>query len=291
MYKTFTVTPIYDKLLRGDEKMPVGLYHLHLLTAAQLTRLHYSPGSYKAIRQRLNNLADEGYVVIDAVPAKFTRGPNYYTLGANGIRYLTEVGLSAGKSLRASKETGKSYLHIQHLIELNDVFIAALRLPTLDPRLYVSDYTHERELKRTPYKVMLQGQTYGLVPDGFLKFNVRRDGQTDLSLPVLLEHDRGWEREKQFKTKIAAYRAFITSGAYKEQFHVGTITVIFTTFKDMERVAAMRRWTWDEVQSDQELAGRFRFALLPAAPEPRNLLFDKRWYTLASDQPVALLEG
>src|SRR5437016_7369815 len=98
MSKAFIITHIYDKLLRGDDKLPVGLYHLHLLTAAQLTRLHYSQGSYKYVRQHLNDLADNGYVVIDAVPAKFTRGPNYYTLGTNGIRYLTEVGLDAGKS-------------------------------------------------------------------------------------------------------------------------------------------------------------------------------------------------
>ncbi len=40
MSKAFTITPILDKLMRGDEQTPVGLYHLHLLTAAQLTRLH-----------------------------------------------------------------------------------------------------------------------------------------------------------------------------------------------------------------------------------------------------------
>ncbi len=291
MSKAFTITPIYDRLLRGSDTLPVGLYHLHLLTAAQLTRLHYSPGSYKAIRQRLKVLADEGYVVIDAIPEKFHRGPNYYTLGAKGIRYLAEIGLEVDKSVRASKETGKGYMHIRHMIELNDVFIAALRLSTLDPRLYIADYRHERELKRMPYKTMAQGATYGLVPDGFLKFNVRREGQTDLSLPLLLEHDRGWEREAQFKQKLRAYRAFVQSGAYKQQFDVAGITIAFTTFKDMDRVAAMRRWTWDEVHSDPELIGKFRFALLPAPPEPQHVLFEKRWYTLLSDQPIALLEG
>ncbi len=229
--------------------------------------------------------------MIDAIPEKFTRGPNIYSLGTKGIQYLRDMGLEVDKSMRASKETSKGYMHIRHLLELNDVFIAALRISTLDPRLFIAEYIHERELKRTPYKTMVHGATYGLVPDGFLKFNVRREGQADLSLPVLLEHDRGWEREKQFKQKLAAYRAFIAGGAYKEQFHVGTITVIFTTFKDIQRVADMRRWTWDETNSDSELVTRFRFALLPQPPEPQHLLFDKRWYTLASDQPIALLEG
>src|SRR5712691_5716850 len=285
MSKAFTITPIYDLLLRGSEAMPVGLYHLHLLTAAQLTRLHYSPGSYKAIRQRLKILADEGYVVIDAIPEKFHRGPNYYTLGAKGIRYLAEIGLEVDKSMRAGKETGKGYMHIRHMIELNDVFIAALRLTTVDPRFYVADYEHERTLKRRPYSVTLSGQTFRLVPDGFFDFHLRRPGLSDLSLPLLLEHDRGWEREAQFKQKLRAYRAFVQSGAYKQQFDVAGITVALTTFKDMQRVAAMRRWTWDEVHSDPELIGKFRFALLPAPPEPQHLLFEKRWYTLVNDQP------
>src|SRR5437660_9665061 len=118
MTKPFTITPIYDKLLRGSETMPVGLYHLHLLTAAQLTRLHYSPGSYKYVRQHLNDLADNSYVVIDAVPKKFTRGPNIYSLGVKGIQYLRDIGLDVDKSVRAAKETGKGYQHIEHLLEL-----------------------------------------------------------------------------------------------------------------------------------------------------------------------------
>ena len=289
MSKAFTITPILDKLLRGDEQMPVGIYHLHLLTAAQLTRLHYSPGSYKTVRQRLRVLADEGYVMIDAIPEKFTRGPNYYTLGARGIRYLSDLGLEVGASTRASKETNKGYLHLNHLMELNDVLIAALRVSALDARLHVPEYRHERALKRESYKTMVYGATYGLVPDGFVDFHVRREGLADLRLPVLIEHDRGWERERQFKQKIAAYRAYIQNEAYKQQFGVGNVTVMVTTFTDMKRVAVLRKWTWDELHTDPVTAGRFRFALLPKPPEPSQLLLDKRWYTLASDQPIALL--
>jgi len=29
MSKAFTITPILDKLMRGDEQTPVGRYHLH----------------------------------------------------------------------------------------------------------------------------------------------------------------------------------------------------------------------------------------------------------------------
>ena len=78
-----------------------------------------------------------------------------------------------------------------------------------------------------------------------------KDGPSpaDLRLPVLLEHDRGFERERQFKQKIAAYRAYLNSGAYKEQFGISNITIIVTTFTDMQRVADLRQWTWDELRA------------------------------------------
>jgi hypothetical protein len=55
-------------------------------------------------------------------------------------------------ALRASKETQKGYLHIEHLLELNDILIAALKVLTLDSRLYVARYEHERELNRHCYR-------------------------------------------------------------------------------------------------------------------------------------------
>ena len=52
----------------------------------------------------------------------------------------------------------------------------------------------------------------------------------------------------------------------------------------------MREWTRQELGTDH-IAGYFLFAELPLAPEPQHLMFDRHWYTLANDQPIALLEG
>lgn len=60
--KSFHITPVYDLLLRGSATMPVGLYHLHIATAEQLTRLHYKPGMLKTVKARLKMLADHGYI-------------------------------------------------------------------------------------------------------------------------------------------------------------------------------------------------------------------------------------
>lgn len=62
MSKPFSITPVYDLLLRGSSTTPVGLYQLQIATAAQLTRLHYSPGSIKTVKARLKTLVDNGYI-------------------------------------------------------------------------------------------------------------------------------------------------------------------------------------------------------------------------------------
>lgn len=78
MSKVFAITPVHDLLLRGTQDMPIGLYHLHLATAEQLTRLHYKPGMLKTVSKRLKVLVDNGYVQADSVPTKFMKSPYYY---------------------------------------------------------------------------------------------------------------------------------------------------------------------------------------------------------------------
>src|ERR1700693_4362113 len=132
--KAFAITPVYDLLLRGSPNMPIGLYHLHLATTEQLTRLHYKPGMLKTVSKRLKVLVDNGFIQADCIPTKLFKGPYYYALAAKGMRYLSDIGMDTDISFRASKEVSESYLHLRHALELNDVFIAALRLKFTHPQ-------------------------------------------------------------------------------------------------------------------------------------------------------------
>lgn len=287
--KPFAITPVYDLLLRGSSDIPIGLYHLHLATAEQLTRLHYKAGMLKTVSKRLKALVVNGFVQADCIPTKFFKSPYYYTLATKGMRYLETIGLDIDTSFRASKEVSESYLHIRHALELNDVLIAALRLKFADERYYLARFVHERTLKRTPYKVSMNGHQVSLIPDGFLDFHVRRPGLPDLSLPLILEHDRGTEQQEHFRRRIRAYKSFLGAGAYKQLVGTERITVAFTTFVSSKRVAQMREWTKVELLAEPQLAGMFIFAELPRPLEPQNLMFDHRWLTLSNDQPIALL--
>jgi hypothetical protein len=90
--KPFTVTPVYDLLLRGGQDMQVGLYQLHLATAEQLTVLHYKPGMLKTVKKRLKMLVNNGFIQADCIPTKRFKSPYYYTLDTKGMRYLESIG-------------------------------------------------------------------------------------------------------------------------------------------------------------------------------------------------------
>src|SRR5690242_3856252 len=126
--RPFRLSPTHDRLLRGSTAIPFGLYQLHVATCDQLTRLHYRPASRKFVQKQLKALCDHGYVQADAVPTKRFKSPYYYTLGQKGIHYLAAVGLGVSDALRASKEVDKSWLFLEHTLELNDVLISAALL-------------------------------------------------------------------------------------------------------------------------------------------------------------------
>jgi hypothetical protein len=264
--------------------MPIGLYHLLLATTEQLTRLHYKPGMHKTVLRRLKVLADNGYIQANSIPTKPFKSPYYYTLDSKGVRYLESIGLDTDPSFRVSKEVSGSYLHLRHALELNDVFVAALKLKYQHPDYYLSRFIHERVLKRNPYKA--QGVTF--IPDGLVDIRQRSTG---LCLSLILEHDRGTEQQEHFRRRIRAYSAFLNSGAYKQLLGTERVTIAFTTFVSMKRVMLMRAWTDAELQADAQLHNMFVFAELPRPLEAHHLLFDNRWLTLNSDQPIALLGG
>jgi hypothetical protein len=282
MTKTFAITPTRDLLLRGSQDMPIGLYHLHIATAEQLTRLHYKPGMIKTVKQRLKALADNGFIQADSVPTKLMRSPYYYALAAKGMHYLDTIGFDTNPSFRASKEVSESYLHIRHALEVNDILIAALRLKHTHPAFYLARFVHERTLKHMKVSP---------IPDGFLDVRKRRMGMPELSLALILEHDRGTEQQEHFRRRIRAYKTFLANKGQVQVFGVEAVTVIFTTFIGSKRVQQMREWTKIELHSEPTLINMFLFADLPKPLEPTNLLLERRWYTPLHDTPIALLEG
>lgn len=284
----FHITPVYDVLLRGNEAVPYGLYHLHFLTAEQITRLYYSPNSLKYVQKHLRELAEHGYIQIDATPVKH-RGPNgiyfsplyYYALGTAGMRYLQKLGLDIHDSFRASREVDKHSLFLEHTFELNDVLIAAIKIgaPYQLERLQ-----HDRLLKRDPLVVKIGHKAVKLIPDAFLTF-----GFEGRHLPLNIEHDRSTEQEQHFKRRIRVYIEAIKGGVIQKRFAVRKVTVAFTTFAGEKRLHQMRQWTLEELGKESwEIGSVFAFANLAQKPDGKVWL-EACWYLPYDQPPFALL--
>lgn len=251
----FVITSAHDKLLRS-------LHRLYMLTARQLTTLHYSPGTINTVKERLKTLGDSGYVQAREIPSTQMRMPFYYTLGKEGMRYLESVGCDMPESWRASKEADKHALFVEHTLELNDLLISALLLRG-NARLH--SLTHERVLKRQPYKASWNGGTFTVIPDAFLDFYVTVDGVVR-RMPVLLEHDRGTEEQSYFRRRIRAYMMLLKTGSYQQLFGANAVTVAFTTFQGEGRAEQMGKWALLELEPS--LVGLFRFVSLTPPLDP-----------------------
>jgi Replication-relaxation len=260
--QTLCITSSYDILLRGTPQVPAGLYQLQLLTARQLTRLHYSAGSLTTVKARLKTLTTSGFVQSDVIPSRRWRTPYYYTLGKAGVKYLESVGCDVSESWRAGKEVNQHALFVEHTLELNDVLISALLLHRDEPGVTLRGFEHERSLKRHPYQASWQGQTFTVIPDAFLDFHAVVDGSLR-RMPILLEHDRGTEEQFYFRRRIRAYLMFLKSGTYQQTFGTNAVTIAFTTFQGERRVEQMQRWTRIELKNEPTSLGElFRFVAL-----------------------------
>lgn len=293
--KPFAVTPVYDILLRGNSDIPIGLYHLHLATAEQLCWLHYSPGSLTTVKARLLTLSDWDFVQSDGIPTRRGRSPYYYVLGNEGIAYLHSIGFDVGESLRASKETDKSYLHIQHTQDRNDVLIAAALLKRTMPVYYLDSFIHERLLKRKPFKGVWQGEKFTLIPDAFLDFRRVLDDGGQRRMPILLEHDGGTEEQRHFRQRIRACIMMLRAEAQNEWFGIKAVTIAFMTFEGELRREQMRDWTRRELTVTNEpksIRMVFCFASMSQPLDPQHLWLEPCWYTpYDEDQPLTLLTG
>ncbi len=297
------ITPIYDLLLRGSERVPIGLFHLQLATAEQLCRLHYKPGVLKAVKARLKDLADNGFVQANAIPIKHTTGTKvhfsplyYYTLAQKGMRYLEHLGMDVHSSWRASKEVDKHGIFVTHTLELNDILIAAALLNRVDSRYHLDSFLHERVIKRRPIKVTWNDvgtkQRLNLIPDAFLDLRYTAPDGSKRRMPMLLEHDRGTEEQFFFRRKIRAYLTLLKSEAYKQLFQVGTITILFTTFVGDQRLKQMRAWTREELAETNESRNTgfmFYFAAFEPPITPEQVWLMNNWHLSYDGEPINLL--
>lgn len=290
------ITKPYSMLLLGDgEAVPYGLCHVGMARADQLCQLlGYSPKSIKLIKARLKDLVDHHYLQEDWTPTRLLREPYHYTLDTKGIAYVREAGIDIASSLRADKETGKSYLFVKHTLGVVDIVVAATMLTRAVPGYILARFISERDLKARPLNVQWSGTSLLLVPDAFLEFRQMLPDGRDRYMPLFVEHDCGTEQRQHFRRRIRAYIALLKSGMYQEAFGVKSITIAFTTFEGEKRCEHMREWTRAELAATNEpmsIGMAFCFTSQVQPLDPKHLWLEPCWYAPYEGYPPLALLG
>jgi hypothetical protein len=244
----------YQKILQA-------INELSLLNAEQITRLYYLAGSLITVKNRLTALKQEKYIDFLKLPTTEGNAPYLYFLARKGRRHFREHDEDVKDYYRPSKEKEKHYFSLMHLLELNDVLIAAKMVPKYSPAYTLVELLHDIDLQHDPFyvtverssKARVEGviketwreETVAVIPDALLEY--RRTPSVISGKPydrvgLWLEHNRTGGA-KRFKQKIRAIMEVIGSGAYRKLLDVALIKVAFTTSGGEYRKRKLRTWT------------------------------------------------
>lgn len=277
----------------------------HFLTAWQLVKLHYSDGSLTRARVKLLRLYEQGYLDRRALPHVSAGQPTYiYALATKGINSLKAQGYSSFSRYRPNELQHFKYPHLEHVLSLNDVLIAARRLTKDAPDITLEEMRHDLALKKTPAKVTYvrrlpngekADEQMSLVPDAWLSFSLRLANTTKKrEKNVVLELDRGSETNvSEFKKKFRAYVHYAAEGgAYSQMFGTNNVTIAYATTAGEKRQETMRLWCEQELreQGVEYAASLFRFTALPQGTlNARAIFLAEGWYKPYESKPVPLL--
>ncbi len=264
----------------------------HFLTVSQVTRLRYSSGSETTCQDRLKRLFHVGVLDRVQLPHVGTGNTEYlYTLSTKGYRELQPFGISNFTRYRPADTHTLKLPHLQHLLTLNDVLIAARLLCRVNRDINLVATLHDLDMKRTPMRVTVDRQEVSIVPDGFLDFRLSIANRL-YAMPIWYECDLGTTWGNTLKLKLQKIIAAINTVAFQELFGVSSCTVAISTTHD-KRVELMRSFIQQELQrlgvthlSHVFLVTRLSDGLL----DPREVFLSPLWYTPSHDKPIPLLD-
>ena len=268
------------------------LNRFHYLSAGQMCRLLYSPGSLTYVQAMLKQLTDAGYCQRLFLPRVAAHGsaPAIYRLARKGRQWLRGEGLLEQGRYRPSEELRHSYLFFEHTLGVNDVLIAAVLLAREFSDVRVHELKHERELRHEPMDVPnSNGARTHVIPDGYVDFRIAEKLQSCL----LLEYDRGTEDQAKWRAKIAALTTAVTSGVYQTAFGTNSLTVTVVTIPQPQRLTHLIAWTEAQLIASgaQHLAELFRFTdVSPQTVSPEEFFLSPGWLTPFAAEPLPALD-
>ena len=229
----------------------------------------------------LKALTDAKYLHSFYLPLPTKQRPYVYALGYKGRKFIREAELDTDIYYLPSEQQQKSYGWLTHLLEVNDICIAARLLEKQLPALYLFDWQHDLVLKRQPFETIDEkGKPVRAIPDALFDFRVKREGKKDARFFLWLEHDRGEESNEKFKKKLRDIMRIVEQGVHTERYGAQRVIIMVTTSAGARRVEKMRllaRIEFGSVAEESYKNQMFRFASVPAFME-RSLIEPQRLF-------------
>lgn len=277
------------------------LARYHRLTAIQLTRLLYRPGTLTTVQARLKRMTGVGLLGRDFPhgPQRAGSAPWIYFLERQGVAIVAELGIDLPRFRR--EEQSKGWLFYDHTLLVNDILITFDLLSRAHDHIQIETFLHERVLKLRPIQVEILVPERGggerplkvrLIPDAFVELRVL-DPDEPYRLNLAIEADRNTEDQVKWRKKIRAYLAAL-EGSYQQHFGARSLTVATVTTGGEARIRQLVRWTEAELKSrGREQTGHlFQFTATPDQWEtcaPAHFAGNARWWRPFDPQPGALL--
>jgi hypothetical protein len=186
---------------------------VHQLPSRESVKEHHKNHLREHRLYGLNKLVSDGFIKVNNKPREeLARGriPIVYSLTDRGIQRL--------KERKAKAELGK------HLMQLNDLLVSAVLLPTVEPCITRVYFEHEYLLRQHPIPI---GNNKAVVPDGIVLYSLGEPyGEKGEVAGICFEWDEGTESPYQLQDK---FNDWITaaSGAYQDRFKIKSLTIAF----------------------------------------------------------------
>jgi Replication-relaxation len=280
--------------LTATEKILIALAQYEYLTAQQVTRLLYSPGSLTYVQVKLKSLGEAELVL--ALGGRVVNLPRIYTLSSDGRQYAALLGCPMGRRFRPSEEDqkGQNLFFMRHSLAVNDVLIGAQLLSQTVPDIVLNCMVHERELKRKIYVSIPLSRTQGsgrrvgtvcIEPDCGLDFTI----QEQMRDFFYIEVSRYLPVEWRWKQKVLGYVALTMTGQQEALFQTPALSVaVFTATKGM--TDTLKKWTEEALHQHPEEGQRFFFSCVdPATASPAQMYFSPVWEEAFGTAPTPLL--
>lgn len=290
----FIISEVLDMYLRAFAEF-------HFLTAVQLTRRFYKPGTLTTVQTRLKALVDAGYLHSFMLPTIKSKSPYIYVLAAKGARYLRDIDELAVEVVYKPGELEElSYSFLHHLGELNDFLLCARGLEQAAPDWRVAKMWHDVTLRKKP--LVVPGSFFGgnskprsVCPDAFLDIRQSIEGQRQRQYCIWVEVDRGTEALEAFKDKIVRIAGSVQSGVVHEYFGIKQVSAVaFATTAGNKRVREMQKWTLEvleEKHAPPAIVDLFVFASFSSTQTANEVFFEPVWITPQKDIIPARLLG